>query len=73
MLIKRNKDGKILPKRFTMDRIEQAMDDMGGFCLACGEEAYGVEPDARKYACEACDLNQVYGASEILLMGRVDP
>ena len=40
-----------------------------GFCLACGEDAFGVEPDARKYKCEACDECQVYGASEVLLMG----
>ena len=39
-----------------------------GFCLACGDEAYGVEPDARKYECESCGANKVYGAEEILLM-----
>ena len=39
-----------------------------GFCLACGDEAYGVEPDARRYECESCGKNKVYGAQEILLM-----
>jgi ribosomal protein L37E len=39
-----------------------------GFCLACGDEAYDVEPDARKYECESCGANKVYGAEEILLM-----
>ena len=39
-----------------------------GFCLACGDEAYGVEPDARRYECESCGEQKVYGAQEILLM-----
>jgi hypothetical protein len=39
-----------------------------GFCLACGDEAYGVEPDARRYECESCGKPKVYGAQEILLM-----
>ncbi len=43
-------------------------DEDMGFCLACGAEAYGVEPDARKYECEACGADKVYGAQEILLM-----
>jgi hypothetical protein len=40
-----------------------------GFCLACGDTAHGVEPDARRYECEACDAPKVYGAEELLLMG----
>lgn len=39
-----------------------------GFCVACGAEAYDVEPDARRYECESCGANKVYGAQEILLM-----
>ena len=41
-------------------------DDNTGFCLACGEEAYGVEPDAREYVCESCGQHAVYGAEECL-------
>lgn len=44
-------------------------DSNEGYCLACGEEAYGVEPDARKYNCESCDKPKVYGAEELLMMG----
>lgn len=40
-----------------------------GFCLACGEEAFGVEPDARRYPCVACGQRAVYGAEELLLAG----
>jgi DNA-directed RNA polymerase subunit RPC12/RpoP len=39
-----------------------------GFCVKCGEEASGVEPDARKYECESCGERGVYGAEELLLM-----
>jgi hypothetical protein len=41
--------------------------DNPGFCIACGAEAEGVEPDARKYKCESCGRNCVYGAEELLL------
>ena len=42
-------------------------EDMG-FCIACGAEAYGVEPDARRYACDECGAMKVYGAEELLMM-----
>ena len=35
-------------------------DDCRGFCIACGTEAYGVEPDARGYVCESCGAELVY-------------
>ena len=44
------------------------MDDNLGICGACGEDAMGVEPDARKYICEYCEAPRVYGAQEWLLM-----
>jgi hypothetical protein len=39
-----------------------------GFCIGCGEEAFGVEPDARGYTCESCEQPLVYGAEELLIM-----
>jgi len=39
-----------------------------GFCLACGSDAYGCEPDAREYECEECGAGLVYGAEEVLMM-----
>ena len=56
---------------FTLEQIEDAMMDYGGFCDACGAEAYGVEPDARNYTCEACGAHEVYGAEELVIMGHV--
>ena len=42
-----------------------------GFCLACGEEADGCEPDARRYECDCCGQRKVYGIEELLMMGLV--
>jgi len=57
--------------KVTLDQILEAIeaDDNLGFCLACGAEAYNVEPDARRYTCESCGKPRVYGAEELLLMG----
>jgi hypothetical protein len=55
-------------------QVEEAINsgDSVGFCVACGEEAYGVEPDARGYECESCGKHKVFGAEELVLMGLVD-
>ena len=61
------------PKRsFKLEDIQRADGEMNGFCLACGFEQGGCEPDARKYQCESCGEKQVFGASELLFMGRVE-
>jgi hypothetical protein len=58
-----------MPAKVTMDQILQAVeaDDNVGFCLECGAEAQGVEPDARRCTCESCGKPEVYGAEELLL------
>ena len=38
-----------------------------GFCIYCGEDADGCEPDARQYECECCGRRGVYGADELLM------
>ena len=63
-----------ISKKITLDRIVNACErrmttlDNPGFCLACGNEQGGCEPDAREYECEACGKSQVYGSDELLLM-----
>lgn len=56
-------------RKVTMARIMAAIEDGGhaGFCLGCGAEADGVEPDAREYECENCGQRKVYGAEELLM------
>jgi hypothetical protein len=46
-------------------------DDNGGFCIACGAQVCGVEPDAREYECESCGAAKVFGAEELLFMMAV--
>ena len=58
----------------TLDRVVEAIEryntvlDNPGFCVACGADAEGVEPDARRYKCEACGSMSVYGAEELMIM-----
>jgi hypothetical protein len=57
----------------TADRVMKACErrmtslDNPGFCIICGEDAEGVEPDARRYECESCGKRGVYGAEELLI------
>ena len=62
-------------KSLTDDRIAEAVErnmrslDNPGFCLICGHEQDGCEPDACNYECDACGAEQVFGAQELLFMG----
>jgi hypothetical protein len=57
----------------TPDRIMEACErgmttlDNPGFCIACGEEAEGCEPDARQCRCESCGERKVYGAEWLMM------
>ena len=61
-------------KSITSERIEEACNrrlitlDNPGFCVSCGNEQEGCEPDAEKYMCEACGERQVYGSEQLLFM-----
>jgi len=63
-----------LPDNLTIEQVleaaEEQMFGMGnaGFCIVCGAERDGCEPDARNYECFECDEQQVFGASELVLM-----
>ena len=56
----------------TIDRITDAIQrrdtnlDNPGFCIACGEEQEGCEPDARNYECESCGEHKVFAPEELL-------
>ena len=58
--------------RFNLEDIEAGIDDMTGFCAACGAARGGRQPGARRYGCEVRAARSVYGAEEFFLMGRVD-
>lgn len=57
----------IISNRELLDLME--MD--GGFCLHCGEEAYGIEGDAVGYTCEMCGHETVMGIDVMLEMGYI--
>ena len=59
-------------RMITLEQYVQLDADMAGFCLACGSEQGGCEPDARRYKCEACGERQVFGPHELLMMGQVE-
>jgi len=66
-------DGIHVHQSITLDVVIEAVKrgmssvDNPGFCIACGEEVEGVEPDARKYECDFCGEDAVYGADEIAI------
>ena len=65
---------KLWHASITAERVMEAAEremttlDNPGFCLICGAEAEGCEPDAREYTCESCGAPHVYGAQEIMLL-----
>ena len=66
-------DGIEVHKTITTERVMAAVTagrtrlDDPGFCICCGADALGVEPDVRQYECEICGEAGVYGAEELLL------
>jgi predicted RNA-binding Zn-ribbon protein involved in translation (DUF1610 family) len=44
-------------------------DNSTGFCLSCGEEVDGIEPDAEHDPCPQCHASKVFGAENLLLRG----
>lgn len=59
----------IVTKEQIMEACARGLEslDNPGFCLECGAEAEGCEPDARKYECDCCGEHAVYGAEELML------
>ena len=63
----------LIHKSITLERLNAACEAAfcstanPGFCIACGADAEGVEPDAERYKCEECGEHAVYGAPEIAM------
>lgn len=53
----------------SIELIKEMENRNEGFCIACGEIAYGVEPDASGYECECCDERKVFGSFTLALNG----
>ena len=58
----------------TFDHVLNAAKDsmfgMGttGFCLACGSDQEGCEPDMESGKCETCEERKVMGAANLMIM-----
>ncbi len=65
-----DKGSKYILPVVSEDEMKEIMFGLGspGWCLVCGEEVDGVEPDARRYECESCGQRRVYGMEELLMM-----
>lgn len=61
---------KSVTKKRIAERYEETQGtlDNPGICMGCGEDVEGVEPDARKYTCECCGADRVYGVEELFMM-----
>jgi hypothetical protein len=59
--------------RLSMDELGNLMLDHAdtGWCVACGQEVDGVEPDARKYPCQSCNQDAVFGLQELVIMNWI--
>lgn len=54
------------PLRLTEAQYLRRVGEDTGICRACGAEQGNTEPDARRYPCEACGEEEVYGTEELL-------
>ncbi len=63
----------MLPENLTVEMVTDAVErchaglDWPGFCLECGAERDGCEPDAEGYECEECGAMAVMGAENVLI------
>jgi hypothetical protein len=53
----------------VMSAVRESMFDLAnpGFCINCGADADGCEPDMRRGKCDSCNTYKVYGAEELLI------
>lgn len=64
--MKMHRDVTLAAVSEALMRAEETLDNPG-FCIICGAEHEGVDPDAHGDECEHCGKNGVYGAEELML------
>jgi len=70
-------DGVFVHGSISPDRVMEACNRRGsgldnpGFCISCGSDAEGVEPDATGYECGICGEPCVTGAEELFFQIRL--
>ena len=53
----------------TSETVTEGIEQDIGFCIRCGAETDGVEPDAHDRRCDECGELAVYGAEELVIAG----
>ena len=53
--------------RLTEAMLCNALENNVGYCIVCGADHDGCEPDASRYRCDNCRSGSVYGAELCLL------
>lgn len=48
------------------------LDNYNGFCLSCGFEVEGIDPDAKNYVCPKCGASNVSGMATLLIESSVE-
>lgn len=56
----------------TEDLLVDAIESLEylGYCTQCGSEHDRIEPDTSKEKCEECGTPTLYGAEQLIIMGR---
>ena len=64
----------LIPENDLLQALEENAATLSnwGFCLNCGSQQDGCEPDARDYGCDECGQRAVSGAEEILLTNQYE-
>ena len=65
-------ESKIQNIKLTEETYKYFCSDYEGICLKCRSTQSGCEPDARKYVCDNCNANSVYGTEMLMVMGRIE-
>lgn len=53
----------------TLDELIAMIEADLGWCVSCGSELDGLEPDAHDVECDVCGARTGYGAQELLIQG----
>ena len=61
----------VIHRTMTSEEYKDAENNFLGVCLACGEDAFGVEGDAEGYDCENCGEPRVQGIMNFMMSGMV--
>lgn len=62
---------KVYGQKMSQKTFMKQNENYLGYCIKCGASRKHCEPDARRYPCDKCHGNFVYGLEELLLMNYV--